>query len=63
MLTHQEAQRLRGIIQQEAPQVEIEVAPELGQPGYYYLIIYLNQQPRFVVRSLDQWNTRKKTLQ
>ncbi|WP_376793518.1 hypothetical protein [Thermogemmatispora sp.] len=62
MLTYQEAQQLQTLIQQEAPKVEARILPEVGQPDYYYLAIYLDGQPRFVVRSLDQWHRRKKTL-
>ncbi|WP_069805531.1 hypothetical protein [Thermogemmatispora onikobensis] len=62
MLTYQEAQQLETLIQQEAPTVEVHILPEVGQPDYYCLAIYLHGQPRFVVRSLDQWKQRKKTL-
>ncbi|MBX5451876.1 hypothetical protein [Thermogemmatispora sp.] len=62
MLTYQEAQQLQMLIQQEAPQVEVRILSEVGQPDYYYLAIYLHGQPRFVVRSLDQWHQRKRTL-
>jgi hypothetical protein len=62
MLTYQQAQQLQQTIQQESPQVEVEIAPEIGQPGYYYLVVHLDRQPRFVVRSLEQWRTRKHTL-
>ncbi|RAQ97156.1 hypothetical protein [Thermogemmatispora tikiterensis] len=62
MLRYQEAQQLQTLIQQEAPKVEARILSEVGQPDYYCLAIYLHGQPRFVVRSLDQWNQRKKML-
>ncbi|MBX5456191.1 MAG: hypothetical protein IRZ31_04755 [Thermogemmatispora sp.] len=62
MLRYQEAQQLQTLIQQEAPKVEVRILSEVGQPDYYCLAIYLYGQPRFVVRSLDQWNQRKKML-
>ena len=62
MLTYEQAQELQEHIQSEAPQVVAEIVTEKVSPSAYYLVIIHQQQPRFVVRSLQQWHERKQTL-
>jgi hypothetical protein len=60
MLNLEQAQQLKQHIVDEAPQLEVKVAPDI-EMGMYHLELTL-QYP-MVIRSLDSWNERKKLLE